>query len=166
MPVILTAADPSWFRREFATISSQTARVLAPVPGTGGRNGASMPTYRYRCGECGEEIELWQSFTEEPLLEHEGCGGELRKVLSPAGIVLKGSGFYRNDSRAGAKGNGRGSGGSKESKESKEKESTSSGSDSSTSDSKGDSSKDSKGDSKSSTGDSKSTSGSSSKSSD
>ncbi len=118
-----------------------------------------MPTYRYRCGNCGEEIEVWQSFTEEPLTEHQACGGELRKVLSPAGIVLKGSGFYRNDSRAGAKGNGKGSGGSRESRESKDKESTSSGSGDSTSDSK----KDSKADSKSSTssGDSKPSSGSS-----
>ena len=50
-----------------------------------------MPTYRYRCGGCGEEFEVWQSFTEDPLHTHDhGCGGELVKVLTPAGIVLKG----------------------------------------------------------------------------
>jgi len=61
-----------------------------------------MPTYRYRCSTCGEEHEVWQSFTEEPLKVHDNCGGELRRVLSPAGIVLKGSGFYKTDSRNGA----------------------------------------------------------------
>lgn len=62
-----------------------------------------MPTYRYRCGGCGEEFEVWQSITDDPFRSHDhGCGGELVKVLSPAGIVLKGSGFYKNDSRSGA----------------------------------------------------------------
>jgi putative FmdB family regulatory protein len=59
-----------------------------------------MPTYRYRCGECGEEFEIWQSIKDEALRTHEGCDGELKKVLSPAGIVLKGAGFYKTDSRA------------------------------------------------------------------
>jgi putative FmdB family regulatory protein len=67
-----------------------------------------MPTYRYRCGTCGDELELWQSITDDPLTEHVGCGGDLVKVLSPAGIVLKGSGFYKTDSRKGSKGNGAG----------------------------------------------------------
>ena len=63
-----------------------------------------MPTYRYRCGDCGKEFEVWQSITDDPLRTHDhGCGGELVKVLTPAGIVLKGSGFYRNDSRSGSK---------------------------------------------------------------
>lgn len=57
-----------------------------------------MPTYDYRCAKCGNEIEVFQSFAEEPLTKHVGCGGKLNKVLSPAGIVLKGSGFYRTDS--------------------------------------------------------------------
>jgi putative FmdB family regulatory protein len=57
-----------------------------------------MPTYDYRCAKCGNEIEVFQSFAEEPLSRHVGCGGKLAKVLSPAGIVLKGSGFYKNDS--------------------------------------------------------------------
>jgi putative FmdB family regulatory protein len=63
-----------------------------------------MPTYRYRCAKCGEELEVWQSFDEKPKTRHAGgCGGKLTKVLSPAGIVLKGSGFYKTDNRASAK---------------------------------------------------------------
>jgi putative FmdB family regulatory protein len=72
-----------------------------------------MPTYRYRCGGCGEEFEVWQSITDDPFRTHDhGCGGELVKVLTPAGIVLKGSGFYRNDSRSGAGKRGSGDGSS------------------------------------------------------
>ena len=59
-----------------------------------------MPTYRYRCGSCGEDIEVWQSMTDARLTVHEGdCGGSLIRVMSPAGIVLKGSGFYKTDNR-------------------------------------------------------------------
>jgi putative FmdB family regulatory protein len=61
-----------------------------------------MPTYRYRCTKCGEEFELWQSIHDEALTRHPGCGGTVTKVFAPAGIVLKGSGFYRTDSRAAA----------------------------------------------------------------
>lgn len=57
-----------------------------------------MPTYDYRCAKCGDELEVFQTFAEKPLTKHAGCGGKLAKVLSPAGIVLKGSGFYKNDS--------------------------------------------------------------------
>jgi putative FmdB family regulatory protein len=67
-----------------------------------------MPTYRYRCGTCGDELEVWQSINDDALTEHDGCGGGLVKVLSPAGIVLKGSGFYKTDSRTSSKGNGAG----------------------------------------------------------
>ena len=63
-----------------------------------------MPTYRYRCAKCGEELEVWQSFEEKPKTRHAGgCGGKLTKVLSPAGIVLKGSGFYKTDNRSSSK---------------------------------------------------------------
>jgi putative FmdB family regulatory protein len=69
-----------------------------------------MPTYRYRCAKCGDEMEIWQSFEEKPKTRHTGgCGGKLQKVMSPAGIVLKGSGFYKTDNRSsksGAKANG------------------------------------------------------------
>jgi putative FmdB family regulatory protein len=60
-----------------------------------------MPTYEYRCAKCGEHLEVFQSFSEAPLTKHAHCGGRLAKVLSPAGIVLKGSGFYKTDSRSG-----------------------------------------------------------------
>jgi putative FmdB family regulatory protein len=62
-----------------------------------------VPTYQYACTDCAERIEVVQKFTDEPLLVCTLCGGRLRKVFSPVGIVFKGSGFYRNDSRAGAK---------------------------------------------------------------
>lgn len=58
-----------------------------------------MPTYEYRCSSCGQHIEVAQSFADDPLTECAACGGQLRKVFSPIGIVLKGSGFYRTDSR-------------------------------------------------------------------
>jgi putative FmdB family regulatory protein len=59
-----------------------------------------MPTYQYRCAKCGEQFELWQSIHDDALKRHPGCGGSVTKVMAPAGIVLKGSGFYRTDSRA------------------------------------------------------------------
>ena len=62
-----------------------------------------MPTYEYRCTNCGEHLEVVQSFKDAPLTECPSCGGELRKVYSPVGIVLKGSGFYKTDSRSGGK---------------------------------------------------------------
>jgi putative FmdB family regulatory protein len=63
-----------------------------------------MPTYVYRCGKCGEQLEAFQSFSDKPLTKHAQCGGKLTKVLSAAGIVLKGSGFYKTDNRSGGKG--------------------------------------------------------------
>jgi putative FmdB family regulatory protein len=62
-----------------------------------------MPTYDYRCEKCGESLEVYQSFSEAPLTKHKGCGGKLVKVLSAAGIVLKGSGFYKTDNRSSSK---------------------------------------------------------------
>src|SRR5262245_57098619 len=62
-----------------------------------------MPTYVYECNKCGDEFELYQSFSDEPLKKHPGCGGKVAKVFQPVGIVLKGSGFYKNDSRSGGK---------------------------------------------------------------
>ena len=61
-----------------------------------------MPTYQYVCTECGGQLEAVQKFTDDPLTKHEACGGRLRKVFSPVGIVFKGSGFYRTDSRSGS----------------------------------------------------------------
>ena len=61
-----------------------------------------MPTYEYACAECGERLEAVQKFTDDPLTVCPACGGKLRKLFSPVGIVFKGSGFYRNDSRVSA----------------------------------------------------------------
>lgn len=62
-----------------------------------------MPTYVYECAKCGDEFELYQSFSDDPLKKHPGCGGKVAKVFQPVGIVLKGSGFYKNDSRSSTK---------------------------------------------------------------
>jgi putative FmdB family regulatory protein len=59
-----------------------------------------MPTYEYACTECGDRTEVVQSISDEPMTTCTVCGGALRKVFSPVGIVFKGSGFYRTDSRA------------------------------------------------------------------
>jgi putative FmdB family regulatory protein len=61
-----------------------------------------VPTYQYSCTECGEPLETVQKFSDEPLTVCPACGGRLRKVFSPVGIVFKGSGFYRTDSRKSA----------------------------------------------------------------
>ncbi|WP_327696912.1 MULTISPECIES: FmdB family zinc ribbon protein [unclassified Streptomyces] len=58
-----------------------------------------MPTYQYQCTECAEGLEAVQKFTDDALTECPSCGGRLKKVFSAVGIVFKGSGFYRNDSR-------------------------------------------------------------------
>ena len=59
-----------------------------------------MPTYQYACTECGEQLEMVQKFSDDPLTACPACSGRLRKIFSPVGIVFKGSGFYRTDSRA------------------------------------------------------------------
>ena len=61
-----------------------------------------MPTYQYACTECGDRSEVVQRFTDDPLTVCSACGGKLRKIFSPVGIVFKGSGFYRTDSRNGS----------------------------------------------------------------
>ena len=63
-----------------------------------------MPTYEYRCTACEEHLEVVQSFKDEPLTKCPSCGKKaLRKVFSPVGIVFKGSGFYKTDSRGSGK---------------------------------------------------------------
>ncbi|OWU97183.1 FmdB family transcriptional regulator [Micromonospora wenchangensis] len=59
-----------------------------------------MPTYQYACTACGHQLEAVQSFSDEPLTECPACEGRLRKVFNSVGVVFKGSGFYRTDSRA------------------------------------------------------------------
>src|SRR5512142_1028521 len=87
-----------------------------------------MPTYQYACTACVHQLEAVQSFADEPLTECPSCEGRLRKLFSSVGVVFKGSGFYRTDSRNDSKG-------------SDSKGSDSKGSDSKGSDSKGSGSK-------------------------
>jgi putative FmdB family regulatory protein len=63
-----------------------------------------LPIYTYRCESCGETFDKRQSFSDAALTTHETCGGDLRKVLHPAGIVFKGSGFYNTDYKNGKNG--------------------------------------------------------------
>jgi putative FmdB family regulatory protein len=62
-----------------------------------------MPTYEYTCRDCGEDLEVVQSFTDDALTVCPACGGSLRKVFGSVGISFKGSGFYKNDARSGSK---------------------------------------------------------------
>lgn len=92
-----------------------------------------MPTYAYACTECGHRFDAVQAFTDATLTECPECTGRLRKLFSSVGIVFKGSGFYRTDSRKAA------SSADKKS-DAKEPVSASSSSESSSSDSKANSS--------------------------
>ena len=68
-----------------------------------------MPTYQYSCTECGHFFEQFQSFSEDSLTVCPECEGRLRKVFNAVGVVFKGSGFYRTDSRAATQGSDAGS---------------------------------------------------------
>ncbi|MCU1353305.1 MAG: FmdB family transcriptional regulator [Acidimicrobiales bacterium] len=61
-----------------------------------------MPTYEYRCKDCGHELEVVQAFTDDALTECPSCQGSLKKVFGNVGITFKGSGFYKTDSRNGS----------------------------------------------------------------
>jgi len=116
-----------------------------------------VPTYSYRCTECGNAFDVVQSFTDDSLTVCPVCSGVLRKVFSPVGVTFNGSGFYRTDSRSsGSKGGGISSG-------SAEKGSSTSSSDkgSSSSSDKGGSSSSGSGGASSSSGSGTSSSGSS-----
>ena len=80
-----------------------------------------MPTYQYACTECGEQLEKVQKFSDDPLTVCPNCNGRLRKVFSPVGIVFKGSGFYRTDSRSGPVAGGKDGAGKDGGKDGKEK---------------------------------------------
>jgi putative FmdB family regulatory protein len=69
-----------------------------------------MPTYEYACVQCGNRFDIFQRIGDEPLRICDVCGGDLRKVFHPAGIVFKGSGFYKTDSRKAAGTGGKKSG--------------------------------------------------------
>lgn len=58
-----------------------------------------MPTYEYACRECSNRFETWQKMTDDPLTNCPECGGSIRRVFFPAGVVFKGSGFYKTDHR-------------------------------------------------------------------
>ena len=88
-----------------------------------------MPTYEYACAECGERLEAVQKFSDDPLTECPACQGRLRKVFSPVGIVFKGSGFYRTDSRSSSSVNGSTANGSSSSSDSSAASEKSSGAD-------------------------------------
>ncbi len=62
-----------------------------------------MPTYEYACTSCGEHLEVVQSFRDDALTECPACGGDLRKVFGSIGVVFKGSGFYKTDTRSSTK---------------------------------------------------------------
>ena len=99
-----------------------------------------MPTYEYVCSKCDQHLEVYQTFSEDPLKRHAGCGGKLTKVLGAVGIVLKGSGFYKTDNpsssrRSSEKSDSSSSSPSSESKSSESKSSDSKSSDSKSSDS-------------------------------
>jgi putative FmdB family regulatory protein len=63
-----------------------------------------MPTYEYACRQCGEHLEVVQAFSDDALTTCPNCGGDLKKVFGNIGIVFKGSGFYKTDSRSGSSG--------------------------------------------------------------
>ena len=95
-----------------------------------------MPTYEYACSECKRHFEVVQSFSDAPLTTCEECGGSLKRVFHPVGIVLKGSGFYATDNRSGkslassssSEGSSDGGSGSKDSKTSTKDTTSSKGS--------------------------------------
>lgn len=72
-----------------------------------GRSENQLPVYVYRCEQCGSEMEKRQAFTDAPLTECGRCGGRLRKVLTPAVVIYKGSGFYSTAYNGKSGGNGR-----------------------------------------------------------
>ena len=74
-----------------------------------------MPTYEYACKNCGEHLEVVQSFKDDPLTDCPNCGGTLKKVFGSIGIAFKGSGFYKTDTRSAPKSDS-GSSGSSEKK--------------------------------------------------
>jgi putative FmdB family regulatory protein len=99
-----------------------------------------LPTYSYRCTQCGHAFDIHQAFTDDTLTVCPNCAGTLRKVFTPVGVTFSGSGFYRNDSRAPVKAESKGESAKSESpksespkSESKKSESTSTSSTSSSS---------------------------------
>lgn len=92
-----------------------------------------MPTYQYACTECGHSFEQFQSFSEDALTVCPECDGRLRKLFNAVGVVFKGSGFYRTDSRSASSSTTPAASGGSSSDSSSSSSSSSSGSSSSTS---------------------------------
>ena len=92
--------------------SLQSTRGFAVAGLAAGLSFAQMPTYEFRCTDCGNLVEIFQRIGDDPLTVCELCGGTLRKVFHPAGIVFKGSGFYATDSRKAKASSGDGKGAS------------------------------------------------------
>ncbi len=84
-----------------------------------------MPTYEYRCKECGHDFEIVQSFSDDALTECPECKGALKKVYGNVGISFKGSGFYKNDARAASGGSSSSAGSAKTSDSSASSDSSS-----------------------------------------
>lgn len=91
-----------------------------------------MPTYQYACTECGHAFEQFQSFSDDALTTCPECEGRLRKLFNAVGVVFKGSGFYRTDSRSDAQGGGKSSTSSSTSSSTKDSGSSSSSTSSTT----------------------------------
>src|SRR5580704_1979570 len=87
-------------RNEIGTLSSRLLTHGNP----GLRGNARLPTYEYHCNSCEKNFDLVQSFHDDPLTECPTCGSPVRKVFGNVGIVFKGSGFYKTDSRNGSSG--------------------------------------------------------------
>src|SRR5579859_587523 len=66
-----------------------------------------MPTYGYRCRTCGNEFEILQKMSDEPLKTCPKCSGELQKLVYPTGVIFKGSGFYKTDYKSASSGSGK-----------------------------------------------------------
>src|SRR6185312_10510264 len=83
----------------WSTMSVSSPRMRVPIQEVG------VPTYQYACKQpaCGHRFEAVQSFSDDPITVCPVCEGQVRKVFSAVGVVFKGSGFYRNDSREPAK---------------------------------------------------------------
>src|SRR5665213_3598953 len=75
----------------------------------GSKGRARLPTYEYRCDSCQKNFDVAQSFHDDPLTECPTCGSPVRKVFGSVGIVFKGSGFYKTDSRSGGSAKAKGS---------------------------------------------------------
>jgi putative FmdB family regulatory protein len=99
-----------------------------------------LPTYSYKCTECGTAFDIQQAFTEDSLTVCPNCGGKLRKVFTAIGVTFNGSGFYRNDSRSSQKSTD-GAGAKSDSKSSESKSSESKSSESKSGDAKSSDSK-------------------------